>query len=281
MVSYTSAFDMQSSTTNQLKLYLDWSPTPTVGLSFEGTWSKIDYDEVTLGRTKADRQAYFLSGNWNASDALRLNAFGSWEENKYPSNHRYIGTVAGGPNPPSGFCTTANPNCYDPFAPPFQQSPGSTTASYNWDSQTKDQTWMIGVGADWQAMEALKLSASYLYVSNQGNATFGYQNAVVLNNPPVLPINNFDDSRQQWFNLKGVWAYNKNWSFTGGYSFAKYSHNDIASEGSQYTAPYPGVATNTSLSYLSGYDAFNNGHNNIFYLLVSYKFDAPQLAKSK
>jgi hypothetical protein len=281
LLAYTSAFDMQSSTTDQLKLYLDWSPTPTVGLSFEGTWSKIDYDEVTLGRTKADRQAYFLSGNWSASNALRLNAFGSWEESKYPSNHRYIGTVAGGPTPPSGFCTAANPNCYDPFAPPYQQSPGSGTASYNWDSQTKDQTWMIGLGADWQAMETLKLSASYLYVSNQGNATFGYQNAVVLNNPPVLPINNFDDSRQQWFNLKGVWAYNKNWSFTGGYSFAKYSHNDIASEGYQYTAPYPGVATNTSLSYLSGYDAFNNGHNNIFYLLVSYKFDAPQLAKSK
>ncbi len=34
---------------------------------------------------------------------------------------------------------------------------------------------------------------------------------------------------------------------------------------------------NTSLSYLNGYDAFNNGHQNIFYLTVSYKFDAPPL----
>jgi hypothetical protein len=279
LLAFTSAFDMQSSTTNQLKLYLDWSPTPAIGLSFEGTWSKVDFDDVTLGRTKADRQGYFLSGNWNASDALRFNAFGSWEENKYPSNHRYIGTVAGGPSPPSGFCTNANPSCYDPFAPPFQQSPGSSTASYNWDSQTKDQTWMIGIGGDWQAMETLKLSASYLYVENKGNATFGYQSPIVLNNPPVLPINNFDSSKQQWFNLKGSWAYNKNWSFTGGYSYAKYSHNDIGTEGYQYTAPYPGVATNASLSYLSGYDAFTDGHNNIFYLLVSYKFDAPQLPK--
>jgi hypothetical protein len=279
LLAYTSAFDMQSSTTNQLKLYLDWSPLPSVGVSFEGTWSKVDYDDVTLGRTKADKQGYFLSGNWNASDKLRFNAFGSWEEAKYPSNHRNINTVSGGPNPPNGFCSAANPGCYDPFAPPYQQSPGSGTASYNWNSQTKDQTWMMGAGADWQAMDTLKLSASYLYVSNQGNAAFGYQSAVVLNNPPVLPINNFDDSRQQWFNLKGVWAYNKNWSFTGGYSFAKYSHNDIATEGYQYVLPYPGSATSTSLSYLSGVDAFTNGHNNIFYLLVTYRFDAPQLAK--
>ena len=31
------------------------------------------------------------------------------------------------------------------------------------------------------------------------------------------------------------------------------------------------------MSYLSGYDAFTDGHQNIFYFLVSYKFDAPQL----
>jgi outer membrane protein OmpA-like peptidoglycan-associated protein len=277
LLAYTSAFDMQSSTTNQFKLYLDWAPLPTVGVSFEGVWSNIDYDDVTLGRTKSERQGYFLSGNWAASPALRLNAFGSWEETKYPSNHRNINTVAGGPSPPSGWCTTANPNCYDPFAPPYQQSPGSGTASYNWNSQTKDQTWMIGVGADWQAMDTLKLSASYLYVENEGSATFGYQNGIVLNNPPVLPINNFDSSKQQWFNLKGTWAYNKNWSFTGGYSYAKYSHDDIATQGYQYVLPYPGVATNASLSYLNGYDAFTNGHSNIFYLLVNYKFDAPQL----
>ena len=130
-----------------MKLYLDWNPMANVGMSFEGTWSKVDFDDVTYGRTKSDRQGYFLSGFWNASDRVKLNAFGSWEETKYPSNHRYIGTVAGGPTPPPGYCTAANPNCYDPFAAP------SLNNSYNWNSQTKDKTWMFGVGADWQAME--------------------------------------------------------------------------------------------------------------------------------
>ena len=55
--------------------------------------------------------------------------------------------------------------------------------------------------------------------------------------PAALPIDNFDNSKQQYFNLKGVWNYNRNWSFTGGYSYMKYSHNDIATDGYQYVLP--------------------------------------------
>ncbi len=110
---------MQSNTTNLWKLYLDWTPMMNVGVSFEGTWAKIDYDDVTYGRTSNDRQGYFLSGYWNASEKVKLNAFGSWEETKYPSDHRYIGTVASGPNPPPGYCgflhDQRNPNCYSPL----------------------------------------------------------------------------------------------------------------------------------------------------------------------
>ncbi len=122
-------------------------------------------------------------------------------------------------------------------------------------------------------MEALKLSASYLYVHNDGTADFSSQDNI--GNP--LNIGNFDNSKQQSFNLKGIWSYNKHWSFTGGYAYQKYSHDDIATNGYQYVLPYPGNATSTCLSYLNGYDAFTDGHQNIFYLLVTYKFDAPPL----
>ncbi|MEO8675415.1 MAG: MtrB/PioB family outer membrane beta-barrel protein [Casimicrobiaceae bacterium] len=280
LLPFTSAFDLQSNTTNLWKLYLDWTPMMNVGVSFEGTWSKIDYDDVTYGRTSNDRQGYFLSGYWNASQTVKLNAFGTWEETKYPSNHRYIGTVAGGPTPPPGYCTAANPNCYSPSAPPVANS------SYNWNSQTKDTTWMLGAGADWQAMDALKLTGSYLYVQNDGNATFGVQNDITIS-PTPLTINNFDNSKQQYFNLKGVWNYTKNWSFTGGYSYMKYSHDDVATNGYQYALPIvtnsgaggivPTNPTSTSLSYGNGYDAYTDGHSNIFYVFATYKFDAPPL----
>ena len=279
LLPYTSAFDLQSGTTNLIKLSLDWNPVANVGVSFEGDWSKTDYDQVTYGRTSNDKQGYFLSGYWNPSDKWRLSAYGDWEQVKYPSDHRYIGTVAGGPSPPAGYCTAANPNCYDPNAAPNPNN------SYNWSSATKDTTWMVGAGADWQAMEPLKLSASYLYISNQGNATFGVQNNIQLTTNP-LNIDNFDNSKQQFFNLKGVYAYNKNWSITGGYSYMKYSQNDIGTSGYTYALPstsvvsgavVPTPTSNTSLSYLNGYGAFTDGHSNIFYLLVSYKFDAPSL----
>ncbi len=54
LLYYTSAFDMQSNTTNLVKLTLDWTPMQNVGVSFEGVWSKIDYDERHL-RTRQQR----------------------------------------------------------------------------------------------------------------------------------------------------------------------------------------------------------------------------------
>jgi outer membrane protein OmpA-like peptidoglycan-associated protein len=276
LLPYTSAFDMQSSTTNQVKLYLDYSPLPLLGFSFEGNWAKQDFDDHTYGRANTDRQGYFLSANWGDASKLMLNAFGSWEETKYPSDHRYINTVAGGPNPPAGFCTAANPGCYNPVA-------AANSGSYNWSSQTKDSNYMIGVGLDWPVNQSILLKASYLYVQNNGQATFSSQDATgnMVGGPAgfgnPLNIGNFDDSTQQSFNLKGSWAYNKNWSFTAGYAYEKYSFNDIGTDGYQYLLPVPASPTNTSLSYLNGYDAFNNGHQNIFYLTVTYKFDAPPL----
>ena len=48
LLPFTSAFDLQSNTTNLVKLYLDWTPMTNVGVSFEANWAKVDYDDVTL-----------------------------------------------------------------------------------------------------------------------------------------------------------------------------------------------------------------------------------------
>ena len=79
LLPFTSAFDLQSSTTNQVKLYLDYSPMPLLGFSFEGNWAKQDFDDHTYGRTNSERQGYFLSANWGNASKLLLSAFGSWE----------------------------------------------------------------------------------------------------------------------------------------------------------------------------------------------------------
>ena len=133
---------------------------------------------------------------------------------------------------------------------------------------------MIGVGADWPINEKWMLKASYIYVDNNGQATFASTNN--FGNP--LNIGNWDDTKQQYFNLKAIYALNKNWSFQGGYAYEKYSRDDISSSGFTYLTPSPAVtAASTSTSYLNGYNLNPNGNQNIFYVTATYRFDAPPL----
>ena len=98
-----------------------------------------------------------------------------------------------------------------------------------------------------------------------------------IGNP--LNIGNFDNTKQQYFNLKATYTLNKSWSFTGGYAYEKFTRDDIGSQGFTYLTPSPTIVSppTTSLSYLNGYYLNPNGNQNIFWLTVTYKFDAPPL----
>ena len=124
LLRYTSAFDLQSSTTNLLKLNLDWNPmAQRRACRSKASGARRTTTTSRWAARSNDRQGYFLSGKWAAADKVSLNAFGSWEQTKYPSNHRYIGSVSSGTgtapnNSPPGWCTTNNPNCYSPVTAP-------------------------------------------------------------------------------------------------------------------------------------------------------------------
>jgi hypothetical protein len=118
-------------------------------------------------------------------------------------------------------------------------------------------------------MERLLIKGSVLYYETDGSADISSQNN--FGNP--LPITAYDDTKRTSVNLKGIWTYDKNWSFTLGYAYERWRYNDAGYDGYQYTIPFPGVTTNTSQSYLNGYNAFNNYEANIFYLLANYKFN--------
>ena len=66
LLPYTSAFDLQSSTTNLVKLYLDWTPMATWASRSKATGPRTTTTMSRYGRTSNDRQGYFLSGNWTA-----------------------------------------------------------------------------------------------------------------------------------------------------------------------------------------------------------------------
>ncbi len=173
---------------------------------------------------------------------------GDYEWVKYDSYHRNISDSGAS-------------NAFDPFATP-------TSSNYNWSATNTDDNWLVGVGLDWFVTEKFTIKGSLLYFQSDGQSDVFSQNN--FGNP--LPIAAYDNWKRTSLNLKGIYAFSKNWSFTGGYAYEKTRYSDIAFDGYQYTIPYPAVTTNTGQSYLNGYRAFTNANANIFYLLATYKF---------
>jgi len=259
---FTSRFDSSDLDRNEIKLWADWSPMPLLDFALEASWKDNKYKDITLGRTKDERNEIYLSGGWGDPSKLRITGFGDWEEIKYDSSHRNVGAgscPATSGTPPNQVTAV---NCFDPSTPP-------NSIAYNWSARNKDTNWVIGAGVDWPAMPQLLVKASLLYYHTDGSADIASQNN--FGNP--LPIHAYDDTKRTSANLKGIWSYDKNWDFTLGYAYERWRYNDAGYDGYQYTIPFPGVSNNTSQSYLNGYNAFTNYTANIVYLLASYHFD--------
>jgi MtrB/PioB family decaheme-associated outer membrane protein len=244
---FIARFDNSDANQNQVKAVIDWSPLPLLDTSFEAIYRNNDYTGTVLGRTKDNRYELFATISYGPP-TLRFTFIGDYEWVKYDSYHRNIGD-------------SALPEAFNPFAAPNSQN-------YNWAATNKDDNWLLGVAVDWVATEKLTMKGSVYYFRSDGTSDIASQNN--FGNPQ--PISAYDDWKQTSLNLKAVYAFDKNWSFTGGYAYNRYRYSDIAYNGYQYTIPYPGVTTSTSQSYLNGYRAFVNSDANIFYILATYKF---------
>jgi MtrB/PioB family decaheme-associated outer membrane protein len=257
---FVGRFDLANVNQNKIKLMVDWSPMPLLDFSLEAIWKDNDFRDVTLGRTKDRRDEIYASVSYGDPAKLRFTLFGDVENIKYDSFHRNVGAGSCFATPPA---PSAGPNCFDP-----NTSTPPNAIAYNWSAVNKDKNWTIGAGLDWPAMDRLMVKASVLYYKTDGTADMASQGN--FGNP--LPINDFDTSETTSLNLKGIYDINKNWSVTAGYSYEKYSYSDIRFNGYQYTIPFPGVTTNTSQSYLNGYNAFTPYKANIYYLVGTYHF---------
>jgi len=268
LARFTSAFDSSDLDRNQVKVTADWSPIPFLDFSLEYNWTDNNYKNVTLGRTSDKRDSIYLSGGYGDVNSLRVTAFGDWENIRYDSFHR---NVNAGTCPTTSGGVTAT-NCFDVVTPP-------NSIAFNWSAKNKDRNWVLGAGLDWRAMERLLIKGSVLYYETDGSADIVSQNAAgvfgvgsaFFGNP--LPITAYDDTKRTSVNVKGIWSYDKNWDFTLGYAYERWRYSDAGYNGYQYTIPFPGVTTNTSQSYLNGFNAFTNYNANIVYLLATYRFD--------
>ena len=213
---FIGRFDLQPVERHELKLNLDWTPSPLFDFSLEATWKDNDYKRSGasivyespsptgefLGRTKDERQEIYLSASFGDASKLRATAFYDIEWIKYDGFHRNIGAAPARPPPAAAVTAT---DCFDPNTPP-------NSVAYNWSSRNKDRNWLAGIGVDWPALPNLLVKASYLYVKTDGKADISAQNN--FGNP--LPITAYDDTKTQSFNLKAIWDVNKSWQVTGG-----------------------------------------------------------------
>jgi len=243
---FVARFDASNVDQSLIKLSLDATPAELWDVGFEGIFKQNKYKDTVLGRTKDDRQEFYLSAGYGDIKQSRVFAFADIEFVKYDSYHRNISTL-----------TAAD--AYDPYATP-------NNTNYNWAATNKDRSFALGVGADWVPMERWKLNASLISQKTHGTVDFAVQPGA---NPttPAVNIGNYDNAKKVSLNFKGTYAYTKQIDLIGGYAFEKFRFDDFSYAGYQYT-----IGTGTSASHLSGLNANPNYTANIGYVAATVKF---------
>jgi len=245
---FVTAFDLSNVTQDSWKLTLDYTAFGALDLGFEGIIKNNKYKDNTLGRLKDDRREVYLTASYAFGPAARFTVFGDNEEIKYDSTHRVIGD-------------NTKPNPYDPFSAP-------NASNYNWGGKIKDRNWAVGAAFDWQATERLVLKASAIYYKTDGDVDLSLQEGVPSSVVRPLPVTSWDDTKKKSFNLKGVYAFSKTWTFTGGWAYERYEYSDSQMDGYQYTVP----GSSNQNAYLNGTYARPQYSANILYFLVNYRF---------
>ena len=118
------------------------------------------------------------------------------------------------------------------------------------------------------------LTGSVMYEKVDGSSDMTSQNN--FGNP--LPLPNYPNVKFISLNLKGTYRFDKNWSMTGGYAYQKYKYSDDQFNGYTNTIPVPRrVDAQHEPELPQRLEREHSVQRNIFYLLLTYKFDAPPL----
>jgi MtrB/PioB family decaheme-associated outer membrane protein len=237
---FVRRFDVANVEQNLVKLALDFNPAPLLDIGVEAIYKENQYKDTILGRTEDTRHEVYASVSYGDPKKWRVHLFGDVEYVKFDSNHR-VGT--GNPDPSSG----------------------SNATTFNWTSKNEDDSWQVGIGADWAVHTRLMLKASLIYAETDGHTDF----TVAPGGPttPFVPIDASDDTTRVSFNLRGIYQLARQWELTAGYAYEKYNYSDIAYDNTRYVA-----GTGTTSSIVTGQFSFQNYEAHIGYLIAKYRF---------
>ena len=238
---YVRRFDLANVDQHLVKVAFDAVPAPLLDVGIEAIIKQNNFKDTSLGRTEDQRHEVYVSLGYGDPGRLRVLLFGDVEAMRFDSAHR-VGT--------------GNP---DPATPP-------TAATYNWTAENKDRAWQVGLGVDWVPVSRLTVKGSFIHAKTTGGAEFTVQPGGAPG--PFLPITNFDNTRRTSLNLKGVYAYDKQWEFSGGYAHEKYSYSDIGYDNTLYV----GGGVGASAGVVTGQFSFQPYTADIYYATGKYKF---------
>ena len=245
---FTSTFDASNLDQNLFKIGFDTALGDAGSFSLEAIYKDNNYKDIVLGRTADTRYEYYASVNVGAPKTPQLSFFADYETVTIDAYHRSISNLTA-------------PGAYNPFAPP-------NSSNYNWSNTNRDRNYLLGAALVYPLSETLKLTASYMYSQQDGSADFVSQN----NFGSPVPITAYPNYNLNSLNLRGDWAFARNWTVSGGYTYQKYAYSDIQWDNFRYLAPPPPNAITTTTSYLSGVNAFPQYNVNIFWLIGTYRF---------
>jgi MtrB/PioB family decaheme-associated outer membrane protein len=237
---YVRRFDVANVNQNLIKFAFDLTPAPFLDIGFEAIFKHNDFKDTILGRTEDKRRQYYASLAYGDPSKLRLLLFGDVELTRFDSFHR-VGT--------------GNP---DPSTPP-------TATTYNWQAENEDEAWQIGVGIDWVPMARLTLKGSYIYAKTEGGTDFFVEPGGPATPRPSITAS--DNTKRTSLNLRAVYAYDKNWEFTGGYAYEKYEYSDIGYDDTLYV-----TSATATAGLVTGQFSFQPYKANILFALAKYKF---------
>jgi hypothetical protein len=230
-------FDAAPLDRDTIKLVLDANPLPLLDLGGELAYKHNRYKDTLLGRTSDTRQEIAVSASYGPPE-LRFTAFADYEHTVYDSRH-WVGA------------TTTFPN---------SNAAGTT---FLWQSDVKDKNYLVGVAADWRALERLRIVGSAIWQKADGSVDFAaFSTTRIPSN-----ITAYDNFTKKTLNVKGMYAATKQLDVTVGAAYEKYDYSDIQMDAYIYN-----LRVGANQSYLSGAYAFPNYKASIVYATLTYRF---------
>ncbi|MEW5745367.1 MAG: MtrB/PioB family outer membrane beta-barrel protein [Nitrospirota bacterium] len=245
---YIRRFDAAPMDRDTYKASIDIYPLDTLSFGLHYKNKKSEFTDTVLGLRDDKTNEYGIDADWRINSFIAVSGYVEYEETKVSQVQRASTSSAGlDPNAASFFTNT-------------------TTYQYTWRLDQKDKTYNYGIGAEIDAIpQTLVFNVQFDRMKSDGFADFSF-----FDGPPpqTSDISNWDDYRKTAFSVKAKYAVSKRLGITGGYAYEKFTYNDIAVDGYQYSY---GTAE-ANVSTLTGAYSAPSYRANILFAGLVYKF---------